>query len=214
MRWQDSLFFQAKSVERDIIQFDAYAGTETKAGTKPELEALSGESMLLGFEGDKALTEFTSNGLANEAKKHHIYFFYLCNPKGIKQKGFADFSISLYKGCYYRSTPFYEFKQSEDKTWALDTVNPDFKEIVNKDESFAFNSIEDNLEKVYMMNLDHEKKETMLWYYSVTEEDKKVKGFRPKLFEKSVPLLSNRPKLGREDRARLIERFDGWIIMS
>jgi len=211
------MFFQAKSLGKDILEFNsyayAYAGTEINEEFKPKLDILS-SSMLLRFKDNKMLTEFTSNELANEAKKHQIYFFYLCNPKSIKQKGFADFSISLYKGCYYRSTPFYEFKQSPNKIWSLDIVNPDYKKIVNKDESFAFNSLENNLEKVYMINLDYEKKETLLWHYSITDEDKKVKGFRPNLFEKTIPLLPSRPKLGREHRDRLIERFNSWIIMS
>lgn len=93
-------------------------------------------------------------------------------------------------------------------------VNPDFKDLIQKDESFAVNQIIGNMEKVYIMNSDNEKKETTLWHYTVTDEEKKIKGFRPKMFEKTLPLLNQRPKLGPDDREKLIERFDGWIIMS
>ncbi len=213
MRWSDSIFFTGKSIGIDTYQFDPYVSGD-KNKTKPEQDQFRSESMLLSSEGRQVLTEFTSNGLFNEAKKHHLYFFYLCNPKGIKEKDWGDFAISLFKACYYRSTPFYEFKVNDDGRWDLGVVNPDHIELANKDESFAFNLLHNELEKVYMMKLDYELKDTTLWYYTVTEEQKKIENFRPNLFEKTLPMLGVRPNFSLSDRQRLIERFDNWILMS
>ena len=210
MRWTDSLFFTGKFIGDNLYKFDPYPAGEKKA--KPGLEQFKSESMLLSDDG-QILTKFTSNGLLNEAKKHHLYFFYLCNPKGIKEKDWGDFAISLFKACYYRSTPFYEFKLNDGK-WDLGIVNPDYKGLANKDESFAFNLIRKDLEKVYMIKLDYEISDTTLWYYTVTDEEKKIENFRPNLFEKNLPLLNVRPKFELSDRQKLIERFDNWILMS
>ncbi len=204
MRWADSLFFKGKVVEDNVYQFDPYLAGDEKPN--PELEKFQSESMLLDNNGEQILTDFSSNGLLNEAKKHHIYFFYLCNPNGIKQKKWGDFAISLFKACYYRSSPFYEFKLNEGN-WDLGTVNPDHKELSNKDESFAFNLIRNDLEKVYMIKLDYEVKDTTLWYYTVTDAEKLKENFRPNLFEKTLPLLGVRPKFDLVDRQKLIEQL-------
>lgn len=211
MRWMRSLLFTGQSIGNNVYQFDTYP-----AGEKPkqELDHLRSESMLLSNDNEQILTEFTSNSLLNEAKKNHLYFFYLCNPKGIKEKSYDDFAISLFKACYYRSTPPYEFKIDNNGKWNLGVVNPDHKELVNKDESFAFNVLNKELEKVYMMKMDYEVKDTTLWHYVVTNEEKKIEGFRPNVFEKTLPLLGVRPNFSLPDRQRLIDRFDGWIIMS
>jgi hypothetical protein len=70
------------------------------------------------------------------------------------------------------------------------------------------------LEKVYLVNLDHENSHTQLWHYSVTDEQKKQEHFKPNVFDKKMPLLTVRPKLDLEEREKLITRFDNWILMS
>lgn len=212
MQWINYGCFKAKLIDNDLYQFDSFMGAEQK-----NTIAIEDNHMLLLNGKDGVETSFGHQTLFNESKKFQIYFFYLCNPEGFNKKTFGDWDINLYKGCYYRSTPFMEFKRnsdSESNKWDLGITNISHKEIINKDESFSFKNINKDVEKVYMLNLDYEANQTTLWHYTVSEEEKRLISFEPKVFSKEMPLLKKRPKLSMEDRQNLIDRFDAWIIMS
>lgn len=213
MQWVSSICFKGTQVESNLYQFKPFKGTNKDMQT----DDLWMEHVLLLDKGDDIETQMSSNKLMGESKKFQIYFFYLCNPGGFKDKSWGDYEINLYRGCYYRSTPFLEYQRNDDqegKKWTLEVTNPEQQELINKDESFSVKHRTEALERVYMLNLDYERKETTLWHYSATEEDRKKDNFKPKLFEKQMPLLKNPPKVGLEDREKLLDRFDSWIIMS
>lgn len=206
MQWFDSILFKATEYKQDTYQFNSSIVPES-------LKEFKKNFMILTDKGDSIETKFDLPGLANEAKKHQIYFFFLCNPLGIKEKSWGDHEIHLSKACYYRSTTLFEFKKGEDDTWNLQqTVHQ--PGLVNKDESFAFSSQVNDLTKMYMMTLEYEQNHTMLYHYAVTEAQKSDKVFKPNVFEKQIPLFNPRPKFGAEDRWKLIERFDNWILLS
>lgn len=218
MQWftrTNSVCFKGVLVDQDLYRFMPYVGGHAEKNEPNFWE----EGMLLKDDGDSFETSIINSRLMQEAKKYQIYFFYLCNPQGIdtKNKAWGDYDISMYKGCYYRSTVEMEFRREDDqesKNWSLQVINPDSRDIVNKEESFAIKSRNDKLEKVYLVNLDTESKATTLWHYTVDEEQRNIKDWEPNLFRKDIPLLRSRPDLSEENREKLISRFDSWIIMS
>lgn len=162
----------------------------------------------------KSEIKFSSNRIAEEAKRPHMYFFYLCNPAGFKDIG-NDYEINIYKGCYWRSTPELEFKRYEiDPNWRLEAVNPDENKLVNGDEIFSFKKPGEIEEKVYTLQLNYAEDKTDFMFYSVTEEQRAQKSFEPKLFDKTIPMLGTRPDFAPEHREKLLDRFDSWILVS
>lgn len=157
-------------------------------------------------------TKFSSSQMAAEAKKSQLYFFYLCNQNGFESAREDDYNINIYDGCYYRDTPFLEYQKTAKKTWILKTIDPDHESLINQKEVFSFSRIVEGTEKVYMLHLNSNK--TVFMHYSVSEEQKKDKDYSPNVFEKEVPHLTNRPNFSINNRDRLLDRFDSWIIVS
>jgi len=212
MQWINFTCFKATLLEPNLYQFDPFLRNNM---VLQQVE--DDDYMLLKNNGDTIETQMSSSKILQEAKKYHIYFFYLCNPLGFQKKKYGDYQINLYKGCYYRDSAIMEFQRNEDqdnKSWKLTYLDKDHKHLSNKCESFSFKRTLNNIERVYMLDLNYDQKVTTIWHYSVTEEEKKIESFEPKIFEKKMPLLKNRPRLGLEDRDKLIDRFDSWIIMS
>lgn len=214
MQWVKSLLFKGEMTEPNVYDFRPVAGLDQDKAT----DDCWMDNMLLADRGDHLETAFSSNKLQNEAKKYQIYFFYLCNPEGIKKKPQNKFEINLYTGCYYRSTPFFEFQRNdqqfpeEAKAWTLEFSNPETKDVLHRSERFCISNQINDVEKVYMVSLNHYLQETIFWYYAVSDEQKKEQFFKPKVLEKRLPLLKNRPDFA--DRDKLIDRMDGWVIMS
>ncbi len=210
MAWKNRILFKGEKVDDYSYHFDVSL-------TDKQSEQFKDNHCYLSATEDGFVTEFSSGAIKEEAKRHPIYFMTLCNPKGIKHVEYSAFQISLYSACYYRSTPFYEFKRDdlpESKSWSLDITMPEHKDMINKDECWSFIDKSEDSEKVYMINLENELKQTEVWYYQATYEEMKVKGFKPKLFQKTLPLLKSRPDLSPEGLKKLVDRFDAWIIMS
>lgn len=156
--------------------------------------------------------QFEGSEIKREFKSWQLNFFMLCNKSGINVKGDYAFDINPYYGCYVRTTPWMEFKQMDKKVWELNVINPDHKDLVNIDENFCFKVINNELEKVYMLNLDYESDKTRLWHYTVTSAQRDDEYFEPKLFEKEMPLVGVRPKF--ENKDKFIDRMDSWILIS
>jgi len=212
MQWVNSMCFQAHSEYPGVYGFDFF-----KAGQKENEEKFKDEFVILNARDDKYSLEFSSNALFNEAKKYQVYFFYLCNPSGFKDKSWGDYEINLYKGCYYRSSAFMELKKKEKRNekWTFETTDLEKESLINNDESFSFKQLNSNdIERVYMLNLNYDLKETKLWHYAVSPEERVQEGFSPKLFSKTLPILNQRPDFSIDHRESLLSRFDSWIIMS
>lgn len=163
-----------------------------------------------------SLTEiqYGSSEMAQEAKRRHMYFFYLCNPDGFKDVG-QDYEINIYKGCYWRSTPLLEHKKYLDESHCgLETINPDEKELINGDEIFSFKKSSSNEERVYTLQINYAEDKTGFMFYSLNDEQKKNEFFEPNIFDKTMPMLGARPDFTIEHRDKLIDRFDSWILMS
>lgn len=207
MQWLGSLLFRAQETEPHVYDFRVLPNI----GSEPTL--FSEENMLLGDRESYLETAFSSNALENEAKRFQIYFYFLCNPAGLKQRTGFKREINLYKGCYYRSSPAYEFKKNEETgVWSLELTHKETSNLVNKTERFSLKKHKNGVEKVYLLSLNYLSSQTEFWHYAVSDAEKKQTFFKPNMFEKKMPILKNRPNL--EDKDRLIERFDSWIIMS
>lgn len=205
-QWRDSKCFSAQMLEPNLFKLTPFKGPDDQAGVPFNkmdyfLTLSNRETATVESSSDKL--NITKDGLK-------FYFFYLCNPLGFKDKGVGDYHINLYKGCYYKSTPFMKLSKDNKTIEMFDPLNKSFI----KDESFSFKKITDTLERVYALNLNSETKETTLWHYSCTPEQKADEHFTPNLFEKKMPFLNVRPKFGPENREKLISRLDNWILMS
>src|SRR5690606_19461124 len=125
---------------------------------RPTEENMLMDSMLLNNCKSSVETYFSSNKLQNEAKRYQIYFFYLCNPDGIKKKPGKRFEVNIYTACYYRSAPLFEFRRNDTvdgKDWSLEITHPDHKDLVNRSERFAISRHADGVERAYFLTLNH-----------------------------------------------------------
>jgi len=137
-----------------------------------------------------------------------LHMFYLCNADGFKTKSY-DYEINIYKGCYFRSSS--DFKCEDNK---IISVNESIPHAALCREDFSFKSFSDDLQKVYILSLQYELNKTQLWFYTVTDAQSKESGFKPVIFDKEMPLLNNRPDFDLDNRDKLIDRFDSWILLS
>lgn len=170
------------------------------------------DSMKLTISDDKFDIEFDGDNIKKEFKTWQLNFFMLCNRSGINIKGDYAFDINPYYGCYVRTTPWMEFKQLDNKSWELNVINPDHKNLVNVDENFCFKVINDELEKVYMLNFDYEFDKTRLWHYTATSKQRDDEYYEPNLFEKEMPLVGIRPNF--DDKDKFVDRMNNWILIS
>lgn len=166
-------------------------------------------------ENDSIDILFSSSRLYQMAKKWNLFFFYLCNEAALEDNfSKTDYTINPYLACYYRASPFMEFKKNKQGDLVLIPLE-DTPDSWTKDEIFTFKiPAEEGKEKVYIMSLDQDFKKTFLRYYVTTPYERKIADFEPKTFKKELPLLNTRPNLDLSKRGELIARLDSWIIMS
>lgn len=159
--------------------------------------------------------KFNSSKLGRESKTWQLFFFKLCGNDSINDNT-MEYDINWYESCYFRSSPFYQFEHQTDKKWLLQVVNPDHKELLNRDESFVFKKMDsEKVEKVYLLNMDAETSITKFYYYTTTETQRNTESFEPNIFEKTdLPFLKTRPDFTVQNRERLLDRFDTWILLS
>ncbi len=160
--------------------------------------------------------DFSSSKLYQNSKTWTFFFFFMCNEAGFEDHPRENFTINPCTACYYRSSPFLEFKQNEDKNWRLirapgtDTIEGEVK-----DEIFAFPAPQPGGgEKMYVLNMDYENQNSILRYFIVTEDEKADKDFEPNMFKLKLPIPNVRPNFAIAQRDALISRFDSWILMS
>jgi hypothetical protein len=200
MQFVNSRCFRAKEIDNSVYRFDPFVVGDVSNSNKNEHFFVSGET------GDYQI--IYKDNPPPDLENHAVFFFYLCNPAGFNKKS-KGYEINAYKGCYYRSTPYLEIKKDGKLEFTVE------KEIDSKDEVFCLRDRLSNSERVFIFSLAHAANKTKLWYYSVTEEDRKQKGFKPKLFSKELPLVRSEIKvLTKEEKVKMIERLDGWILMS
>lgn len=159
---------------------------------------------------------FNDSILTQTFQANSMYFFVLCSENGIKKsKNYGvnpdiaeDYEINIYKSCYWRSSPILELQGS------LTSVNPDQRNLINGDEVFSFKEDKENKKNVYTLQINYSDNETRFYYYAITPEEENIETFEPKIFEKTMPLISVRPDFTPEHREKLMDRFGAWLIMS
>lgn len=201
--------WKAKRPAPGILHFDQY---------QCKTDSLEEDDFFWLEEHSDALTiDFSTPKGYRASKTWSLFFFYLCNVDSIEDITKTNYGINPYVACYYRTTPFLEFKKDEaTQEWQLapqSNLSPIEGNI--RDEIFILKSVmQNNDEKVYVLSLDYEVKNTTLRYYQVTPEDRKNKYFDPSIFKKDLPLLSVRPNFELTSRDQLISRLDSWILLS
>lgn len=160
--------------------------------------------------------EFSSPSLIQDSKRWNMLFFFICNQDAINDPKRATYEIEAYIACYYRSSPILEFKKNEDNVWRLGLVDePNAPEGIIRDEVLIFKVNQDNgNEKVYMLSVDYQLKNTTLRHYVIPKDERNNIYFDPNVFEMELPLMNIRPNFNLDQREQLISRFDSWIIMS
>lgn len=180
-----------------------------RSGTLPNYyydKSVYNQNALITISSSSNETNITlNNELLNNNNNNKFYFFFLCNPKGIDP---ANNTIKVYDGCYYRSSPYFQLNKGE-----LIMSNDLQKDIINAHETYTLQSNKDDLDKIYILDLNWQKNKTTLWHYAVNTEQKKTRGFKPHIFEKEMDAIKSRPNL-KEGTSKLLDRLDGWILMS
>lgn len=184
---------------------------------KKKIQYTPEDFMMLYDLGAVHSTQFNTSKVGKDSKEWDLFFFKLCNNNALTDHEF-DYDINWYESCYYRSSPQYQFKHhpNDPKKWQLEISNGEHKNLLNRDESFAFKKmLPGGEEKVYLLSLDSENKKTKFYSYSTTEDQRKNPDFEPKYFEKDdLPLMKARLDLDLNHRDKLLERFDSWILFS
>lgn len=207
LQWTSSILFWAKKSKRNIYRFEPFKCKD------PEIISDSDFIELYDY-GNTNEIKFSSSKIATEARRKQMYFFYLCNDNAFQDTNKGDYEINVTAGCYYRSTPFLEFHKKSRNKWDLQTVDKNQSKLINNDEVLAFIKSSNGIEKVYMLQFDGSNAKTIFVHYSVTEEQMRNKDYEPNVFEKEIVDLSVRPNFSLDNREKLINRFDSWIIMS
>ncbi len=166
-----------------------------------------GDNFEMGFNGF-VLEEFM--------RLQEVFFFNMCGADSFKERFAGNYIIEAYKACYYRSSALMNL-QLVGEDWKLlrSSVTDQPANVDIRDEIFTFKyHRDDSSEKVYILNLDYESNKTLFRYYTFTLDESKSADFEPEYFEKDLPPLPTRPNFKIEDRASLIDRMNGWILMS
>jgi hypothetical protein len=207
LQMKDSVCFRAKKQKQNVYHFEPFKCMNKSISERDYID-------LYDF-GKDFETKFSSSQMAAEAKRSQLYFFYMCDEHGFEDdNNKTDYTINVYQGCYYRSTPFLEYQKTSKKAWVLKAIDPDQEALVNQEEVFSFSREVNGIEKVYMLNLDSHNKKTIFMHYTADEDQRKDKDYSPNVFEKEIPNLTTRPNFSANNRERLLDRFDSWIIMS
>jgi hypothetical protein len=226
MRWCDSVLFKATQANQLSIFFPTkYRMTDKNLVDWKEATRPFGNVIMDNTSGYPQISFDTSTQdhihTEAEALKRNIFFFYICNSNGIQELKYDknDYQIQLYDACYYRSTPFMEFKKYKDDDgveWKqINSVVPEHEYLDNLEEAFCFTDRQNEIEKVYYLKFDYESNTAKLWHYVTNEEQRNQVNFKPKIFEsKDLPMSADRPKFGIEDREQLLNKFRNWIVMS
>lgn len=209
MHTSNFILWKANKIDKDVYQFRPFL-------LKKEFDSFDDYMQLLDF-GTSVKTQFSNNKLGLESKTWQLFFFKACGTEAFNDNKY-DYDINWYDVCYYRSSAWFEFNNNvkDKRKWELELINPDHKELINRDESLIFKKLNSKgTEKVYALNLDYEGKNTKLWCYSTTTEQRLMDDFSPNIFEKdNLPLLHNRPDFTIEARDQLISKLESWIILS
>lgn len=202
--------WKAKRPEPGILRFDQF---------QCKNEALSQDDFFwLAEQPNEVLVDFNTSAMYQAAKPWTVFFFFLCNQDSIEDVTRTNYGINPYVACYYRSTPFLEFRRDDGGNGTLQLKEIMGQEPIEgdiRDEIFILkNVMRNNDEKVYVLSFDYETKGTTLRYYQITSEDRKNKYFDPSIFKKDLPMMSVRPNFELTHRDQLITRLDAWILLS
>lgn len=212
MQWVDGPCWKAHQIEEHTYRFDQFACRNLGL----EKADLNNEYLDLRVYGDAHYwdykLDFSVPGLQQQAKRFETYFFYLCNPAAFKMtRNGKSYDLVPYRGCYHRSTTMLELKE-KDGAWKYQPINQEKPELWCREETFTFKRQLEDLEKVYILTVDVEEQKTKMWYYTITEEQKKTGGPKSKVFEKFLPLMNKRPNI--QDKQAMMDRLDSWIMIS
>jgi len=204
----DGPLWKSFKTTKDVYHFEQHKGKNQELGQDDFFWLINSE--------EEFDLDFSSAKIYQNSKIWTFFFFFMCNEAGFEDDPHQDYAINPCTACYYRSSPFLEFKQNEDKNWRLTrSSGTDTIEGEVKDEIFAFLVPQSGGgEKRYVLDMDYEDKSTVLRYFSLTEDQKSDKEFDPNIFKLKLPIPNVRPNFDRATRSELISRFDSWILLS
>jgi hypothetical protein len=136
-----------------------------------------------------------------------IYLFYVCNPDSVVK---STAKVNVYNVCSHKSSSSIQLKG--EQAFDAQTTNSDAPLISH--ETFSFHKNVNDIEKTYIINLNHEKKLTNFYYFTATQKQKDDPNYRPTLLQKELPFLNKRPDFSLKNRDALINKFESWVIMS
>ena len=198
---QEPLTLYAQIIDGSLYRADYIDENKNIKFNIFKLRSKSHNSLILNYSNNISQIK---NWTSLEGKT--IFLYYLCNNDSFKELSCGDHEINMEKACYYRDSVIMTISSGG---LLINNCNIDFP---TKVEGFSFKETNVDQIKTYILRLDHLSKSTVLWHY-IVPPNKKI-GYKPNVFEKKLPYLSNRPSFNLIDREKLLKRFDSWILMS
>lgn len=158
-----------------------------------------------------------SKSLYDKNKNAEMFLFGVCNKDALEMKSDinpSDFEINLHDVCYYKSTKFLVFNETENGLFFK--INENDIKILDDDilafEAFSFIDETKDEHKAYMMQIEHVLGTTSLWYYTCTIEDTKNEDYDPNIFHKEINAVKK--NIDFSNKEKVMKMFCNWILMS
>jgi hypothetical protein len=202
----DSICFKATLTDENTYVFRPFQCIDEK---------FKNEFIVIEY-SDKLNVIFSSKAFKEKCIKHQLYFYYLCNDKGIQPiNSYSnvefDYEINLYNGCYFRTTPTLCMQNSNVIFKCLDEHH---SKLLNSNVACCLKNIKNNTEHIYMINLDFECENIIFWCYTCNEEQAVQEDYSPNIFEKTLPFPKKQIVIDKKHALQLMKKIDNWVIMS
>lgn len=196
----DSVLLKATQLDKEYIFYPyKYKNSFDESEDTVSLYEID-NSIEINFATTKLNVNINDNG---------FFLFYLCNENSFEDIGNSTYELLSYDACYYRSSPMLISNPNNN---TLEYINANEMNFPNINEHFVVKKVLSDRESIYFISMIYLEDKTCMKYYHVLNKDLNNESFYPNIFEKDLPLLPN--KLPFDDRDKLIDKLDSWILMS
>lgn len=208
---------KARPITKNVFEVHTILGKNTNAATLFEHKVIQ----LVNSSGIVKI-RVPENHVGMDYLDEDFHLFYLCNDSALNfTKYRGDYVVESGKACHFRSSHSFRMGQPDDD--GLRHIYPNELAESIKDqlttfkyESYALRDFKEDQEitRVYVVKLDHHKKETHFHYYTFNKEQAKDSGFRPNIFSKTFDIVRDKLDYSAENRDKLLHKLDSWLLIS
>jgi len=145
-------------------------------------------------------------------KNADMYFFRICNESAIESKDDSDFELNVHDLCYYKSTKFLKFRETDGRIFFNISEDIEESDGIISFEAYSFTLDTDTEHKSYMMRIDNILQKTSIWHYTCSQEDLNNEDYDPKIFHKEIDAIKK--NINFSDKEKVINMISNWILIS